>query len=222
MITVEYHNLPPGLLSWAAAGKDGLVVRVSTALAPDQQRAAARLAVRAGRGADWPAPLAAAEAAVTGAAVALWRRIAIHPVSALAGSVVSALAAMILAATLVPGAPGRNAPVELGGAPPPLIPAAHHHHRRRPAAAPGQASPGTPPARPGARRASSPPRATLAPSARPSPTLSGAAALSPSPDPGTPPPAGQPQPSGSPSPPVPHLACIRVPPLRLCLLSSVA
>lgn len=216
MITVEYRDLPPGLLSWAAAGKDGLVVRVATALDPEQRRAAARLAVRAGRGAGWPVPLAAAEAAVTCAAVALWRRVVIHPVSALAGSVVSAVAAMILAAALAAGAPGRNAPAQFGGAPPPLIPAAHHHHRRRPAAP----VPATQPARPGGRRASSSPRPTLAAPGRPSPRPSGTAAP-PSPGPGMTTPAVAAT-SPAPGSPAPALACVLVPPLRLCLLGPAA
>lgn len=223
-VRVEHETLPAGLRAYAVCGDDSsLTVRVSAELPPGAQRRAVRKALHAAH-VDVLQVLPAVVPAVTGGAATAARRFALHPLTALAGSAVAGVAAMILTAgppAVVPADAGASLPGSV-----PVIPAHHHHHRRRPqAGAPGA---GPSPASPGAATRRSPApggrRSASAAPPGPSPSSSPAASSPPSPVPAEPAPQPAPSSSSPPAQPPPApggVLCVNLQPvLGLCLLKA--
>jgi hypothetical protein len=118
VIRLRKLQLPPGLCAVIHRGPDGdLAVFVSEALSAEQQRAAVRVGLRAGRKAGWhlgrlPLPAVALLAATAAALRALWTTTRAHTVATAATIVTSATVAT--GALLIAVAPHQHAPVSAG------------------------------------------------------------------------------------------------------------
>jgi hypothetical protein len=218
MIRVSHVTLPPGLSAFALRGPDDeLSVYVSDVLAPDRQRAAVRIALRASRREGWRTVLPVPSVALL---IALGmnrlrsaaRMLRVHSVAWGTASVVAAAAAVAVyfvagphghgplssARPPVPATSYRPGPSQPASSPPPTAhPRSTRHGRSQPVA-------GAP---------------TAAPQAAPAPLSTVAVLPTPasSPPPSAPATSAPPAPAPSPSPPPGKDHCITLLGIRVCL-----
>jgi hypothetical protein len=218
MIRVSHVTLPPGLSAFALRGPDDeLSVYVSDVLAPDRQRAAVRIALRASRREGWRTVLPVPSAALL---IALGmnrlrsaaRMLRVHSVAWGTASVVAAAAAVAVyfvagphghgplssARPPVPATSYRPGPSQPASSPPPTAhPRSTRHGRSQPVA-------GAP---------------TAAPQAAPAPLSTVAVLPTPasSPPPSAPATSAPPAPAPSPSPSPGKDHCITLLGIRVCL-----
>jgi hypothetical protein len=218
MIRVSHVTLPPGLSAFALRGPDDeLSVYVSDVLAPDRQRAAVRIALRASRREGWRTVLPVPSVALL---IALGmnrlrsaaRMLRVHSVAWGTASVVAAAAAVAVyfvagphghgplssARPPVPATSYRPGPSQPASSPPPTAhPRSTRHGRSQPVA-------GAP---------------TAAPQAAPAPLSTVAVLPTPasSPPPSAPATSAPPAPAPSPSPSPGKDHCITLLGIRVCL-----
>jgi hypothetical protein len=218
MIRVSHVTLPPGLSAFALRGPDDeLSVYVSDVLAPDRQRAAVRIALRASRREGWRTVLPVPSVALL---IALGmnrlrsaaRILRVHSVAWGTASVVAAAAAVAVyfvagphghgplssARPPVPATSYRPGPSQPASSPPPTAhPRSTRHGRSQPVA-------GAP---------------TAAPQAAPAPLSTVAVLPTPasSPPPSAPATSAPPAPAPSPSPSPGKDHCITLLGIRVCL-----
>jgi hypothetical protein len=220
MIRVSHVTLPPGLSAFALRGPDGeLSVYVSDALAPDRQRAAVRIALRASRREGWRTVLPIPSVALVMALGLNWLRSAakvlrLHWVAWGSASVVAAAA---VAVYFVAGPHGHG---PISSARPPMPATSYRPGPSRPASSPPATLPAAHPRSPGRARsqpvASTP---TAAPQAAPAPLTTVAAGPTPASSPASSAPAtsAPPAPAPSPSPTPGKGHCVMILGIRVCL-----
>jgi len=230
MIRIEHENLPPGLNAIARRDADGnLTVVVSTAISPEEQRAAVREAIRAARQRDrrlglLPLPALALLPLIRALLAKLGLVLRAHVVeSSVIGASVAGLAA---AGVLFATTPHPHAGGNIAGSNPPSY---QQSQAAGQPAAPGHSG-GTKPTRPGpshrtsaspgvpvgtSPRAGSQPSAAPSPSTGSSPTSGGGQAQSPRPSPS--PPAASPSPQPSSTPGGGGKTCVRLLGVVICV-----